>query len=235
MRSILVTFSTLLLAAPALAQDTAPAPMEPPPAEPAPGTATTPAPPPAAAPADDSFGFLVGLKAGGFLAKPFSDLGPALTPELEIGYFVMERKLAVFIDVGYLQPKASGTVVDNRVPDGSYKWNLTQRDLTTSLGAIFRFTAVTPVIPYAGAALRMHLLESVIKGTAGTGTPTPLGESRETRTKVGGVLLGGVELSAGPGYLLGELEIGYAGLDNRVTGVANMGGTALRIGYRIMF
>ena len=204
---------------------------EPPPA----ATAQAPSPTPAAGlqasePAR-GIGLMVGLKAGGLL--PFSKLGIGATPELELGYFVLGRALAIYADLGYAQASASGTRPDVRVPDMTYGWDLTERDLTTSLGGLYRFDKMN-VVPYVGLAFRLHLQESVVNGKGGTTAPQPLGENRETRTAAGGVLLGGAELKLGPGSLLGELEIGYAALNHQITGDTNIGGLALRIGYRII-
>lgn len=209
-----------------------PAPPPPPPAVPA--AVSQPAPAPAAPPASSGVGLLVGFKVGGMFPQPFSKLGAAVAPELEIGAFVLERRLAVFLDLGYAQPGASGTVQDPRVPDGSYHWKLVQRDLTTSLGLIYRLE-LRSLVPYFGAGFRLHLQESIASGDGGTASKAPFGESRETRTKAGGILLAGAELKLGAGSLLGEIEGGYAPLDNRITGNSNMGALTLRLGYRIFF
>ena len=87
-------------------------------------------------------------------------------------------------------------------------------------------------MPYAGLGGRLYLLDTKVKGSAGG---QAYGRNEEKQTRVGLLLLGGVELFVGPGALLGELSFGWASVNSFVLRITNLGALNLAVGYRLMF
>jgi hypothetical protein len=79
--------------------------------------------------------------------------------------------------------------------------------------------------------LRAHFLRARVEGTGGE----PFGLTSETATRLGGAAMGGVGFHAGPGLLFGELAFGYAPVNEKVTGVSNIGAASLLLGYGLLF
>jgi hypothetical protein len=254
-------FFVLLLAAPAFAAGNDP--MTPPPA---PAPALVPAPAPAAAPAPapapvaevakvepekkDRGAFLIGLKAGGLFAEPFTNgiLGPSFLVDVELGYVLpfLKRGIAVIIDGGYSQPTANGAPTDPRVDanSGTYTWNLIQREVLLGLTLMYRATWIGEgkLVPYLGVGPRLWLLQTSVTGcTAGTTNmpgacgmaANPITESLEQSTKVGLSVPLGVDYALGPGRIFLEAQLLWAPIDHRVTGDSSVGSLTAELGYRL--
>jgi len=210
---------------------------------PAPAAAAAPTPAPAAsaqaevkpATTDDRLGIEVAPKVGGQV--PLSKLGTTWGADLELGYLtplqLPERQLAVVLDVGYTQPVHTHTVADPRVGGGQYDFTLTQHELNLFLGPKYFILPTTSlVLPFVAVGVKLQLLRSDVVGSAGGAA---LGANGETSTQVGGALRGGAGYLLGPGHLFGELEVAYAGVDEAVTGKANVADVGLQVGYLLLF
>jgi hypothetical protein len=183
-------------------------------------------------------GLLVGGKVGGGLGKPFSEFGATPVFELELGYALppLHRAIEIFFTGQYTQPGIDGVTGkrDPRLPSpGLISYDLTQQELTLSLGALYRFDIGSRmVMPYAGLGGRMYMLNTKIKGSTGS---QAYGQNEETQTRAGLLLLGGAELFVGPGALLAELSFGWASVNSFVLRNTNLGALNLAVGYRLMF
>ena len=60
-------------------------------------------------------------------------------------------------------------------------------------------------------------------------------ENRETSTRYGAALLGGVEYILGPGAAVFEVDVGGSDLPHLITGDVNTTAIATTIGYRLLF
>lgn len=177
-------------------------------------------------------GLLAGAKVGGLLS--FGGLDPNARVGLELGYVFpwLDRGIALLLNADYAAPKSSGTQTgDARVDGGSYDWHLTEQMLTLMPTAMYRYTKLGMVVPYAGIGPRIYMLRSTVKGTVG-GVEIP--ETSEQSTKVGFGVPFGAEIKLGPGGLIGELLFEYGSLDHKATGDTNTGGLSLNIGYRFL-
>lgn len=184
-----------------------------------------------AALADDG-GVLLGGKIGGGLA--FSDLGPHPAFALELGYVfpAMDGAFGAMLDVSYSAPKANGAQDDARVPGGSYKWRLTEKELILQPTFLYRLTFLHDrITPYAGIGPRIYMLQSVENGDAGD---VSFPETTEQSTKVGFGLPLGVGYRIGPGHVIVELLLQWGPLDHRITGDSNLGTATLWLGYRAL-
>ena len=145
------------------------------------------------------------------------------------------HSLGFFLSAQYTQPGIDGDGdADPRLPEtGELSYELTERQLTLSLGALYRFDVGSElVMPYGGLGGRMYLLRTEVKGEV---DGLAFGENEETKTGFGLLLLGGVELFVGPGALLGELQFGWGPLEAYVLRDTNLGALTLSVGYRLFF
>ena len=187
-------------------------------------------PPP---PHDDRIGIEVVPKLGGLV--PWSKLGATWNADLELGYLtpLLNRQLAVVIDTGYTQPTQSRVVSDTRVGGGSFNYTLTQRELNFFIGPkYFIFPTTETLLPFVAVGLKLQLLRTEVVGSA---NGQALGENDETSTQVGGALRGGCGYKLGPGHLVGELEVAYAGVSETITGSSNVADVSLQVGYLFIF
>jgi hypothetical protein len=180
-------------------------------------------------------GLLLGGKAGGGLGKPFSEFGATPVFELELGYLLppLHRSIELFVSGQYTQPGIDGISgkADPRLP-GASSFDLTQQELALSFGGLYRFDVGSRLLmPYAGLGARLYLLNTKVKGSAGGHV---YGQNEETQSAAGLLLLGGLELFAGPGALLGELSFGWAPVDGFVLRDTNLGAMHFALGYRLM-
>lgn len=219
--SVAITVSGLLFASVSLA-DEPPAAI--PPAAPVPDAVAPPADKPRG-------GFLVGAKVGGI--APFDGLDPFVVATIEVGYVLpwLNRGIAGLVAVSYTAPGASGEQSDPRVPGGKYTWELTQQELIFQPTVMYRYTGLGRVVPFIGIGPRIYLMQSLIKGKAGS---VDIGETKETSTQIGGGLPLGVEFKLGPGALLAELLFEIGTLDHSITGATHTGGGTLQLGYRFL-
>lgn len=188
-----------------------------------------------------SVGLALAGKVGGGIGAPASDFGATPIFELELEYMLplgqpIGHALGVFANAQYTQPGIDGNVssADARLPgDGRLSYELTQRELTLSLGAHYRIDLGSDlVMPYAGLGGRMYLLRTEVSGEV---DGQAFGDNEETKTGFGLLLLGGLELYLGPGALLAELQFGWGPLDAFVLRDTNLGALSLALGYRLMF
>jgi len=182
-------------------------------------------------------GLVLGGKVGAGLGKPFSELGATPVFELELGYALppLDRAIELFVSGQYVQPGLDGesTQADPRVP-GSEPWSyeVTQQELTLSLGAIYRIDLGSDlVMPYGGLGGRLYLLKTKVKGEV---AGESFADNAETQTSAGLLLLGGVDVFVGPGALLAELSFGWGALDGFVMRDTNLGALHLAVGYRVV-
>ncbi len=211
-------------------------------AAPAPAPAPVPAPAPAAAPAPTAAASTsavvsakklhVGLQAGGFFPQLQSELGTAPVVELEGGYVVW-RNLAPYVSIGYAQPKVTAELDDPRLPAADYTTSTTQRELTMTVGALWRlFESGARFNAYGGLGARLWLLETITNGEAGGSSFL---ENRETSTRFGAAVIGGAEYAVGPGGAVFEVDLGGSNLPHLITGDVATTAISTSLGYRLMF
>jgi len=185
-------------------------------------------------------GLVIGAKLGAGIGKPLNELGPTFVGELELGYALplpepIGRSLELFTAGAYLSPSSEGTEgeLDPRLPgDGSFSYEVTQQAVVLTAGARYRIPLANETIaPYGAIGGRLYLMRTKIEGEAGGES---FGASEETSSAVGLHLAGGVDFRLGPGALLAEVQLGYAGLDGYVMRDTNFGALVLLVGYRFM-
>lgn len=182
-------------------------------------------------------GLVLGAKVGGGFGV--SDLGATPVFELELGYAPdlgasLGHSLEIFLIGQYAQPGLDGSSEpDPRFPGGAaFSYEVTQQMLSLALGALLRFDVGSALLmPYGGLGARLYLLNTKIEGEA---AGEPLGSSSESATNFGLVVLGGLEIFAGPGAVLGELSFGWAALDGYILRETDVGALSLAVGYRVM-
>jgi hypothetical protein len=112
-----------------------------------------------------------------------------------------------------------------------YSTDTTQRELTMTLGASWRFlNAASRWNAYAGLGGRIWLLETVTKGSSGG---VRFGENQETSTRIGAAAWAGAEFLIGPGAAVAELDFGGSDLPHAITGDVSTTALALQVGYRL--
>lgn len=195
------------------------------------GVARTEPPPPApVAPA-----FEVSLKFGLHLPQLANPLTTSFDAVLKVGYGLpfLERRLQLFLDLGYTQPSVTVTGSDARVPGGTFTATTTLRDFATTLGLCFFILEPSRVlVPYLSAGARVHFLSAETDGSAGGAS---FGGWRETDTRFGGVFAAGAGYRLGPGRVLAELTFNVLPVDQRLTGVSNASSLSLLVGYGLLF
>jgi len=177
-------------------------------------------------------GFMLGARVGGI--APFNGLSPNARVGVELGYFMPLAKgsLGFAADVDFAAPKSHGTKTgDPRVPGATYDWHLTEQQLAIMPVVMYRFTALKPIVPYAGIGPRINFLRSNVKGSSGG---MVIEETTEQSAAVGIGIPVGAELRLGPGSLLAELLFEYSALDHVATGTTSTGGLSLSGGYRVL-
>lgn len=184
---------------------------------------------------DDSGAVVLAGKVGG--NAQFNGLSPFVVGGIELGYaFGTKRRLVVLLDAEYTQPKADGDETEDitppRVENGSYKWELTQRQLSLQPTLLYRLAGIMDVLtPYAGIGPRIFFVQTTMTGEAG-GQSFP--ETTEQSTNFGLGIPLGVEVKAGPGGILAELSFQWAPINQKSTGESALAGLNLFLGYRAM-
>jgi hypothetical protein len=180
--------------------------------------------------------FLLAGKIGGIAS--FNGLSPFVHGGLDVGHVFggMNRSIGLYLGTEYTAPKSTGTATEaespHRVADGTYDWEIRQKELVFQPTFLYRLTWLSDsVVPFAGIGPRFYLLESVVRGSAGAQT---IADTRETSTKFGFGLPLGVEIPLGPGGLLAELLFQWGPFDHRATGDTHLGGASLFLGYRAL-
>ncbi|MFZ5470559.1 MAG: hypothetical protein ACOZIN_14075 [Myxococcota bacterium] len=174
------------------------------------------------------------LKAGGHFPQVVSRLGTSFDGVLKVGYAPLPNKqVQFFADLGYSQPAHLTESNDPRLQDSGadFSSRLLVQDLRVALGANYFFASPSEnLLPYAGASLRTHFLRAVVVGEGGA----QFGQSQETVTRFGGALFGGAGYRLGPGLLLGEVNLAFVPVLEKVTGRANVGALAVLLGYGLL-
>jgi len=188
------------------------------------GASTAPPPPPAPS-------FELSLKAGAHFPQIANPLTTSFDGVLKVGYGLpfLERRLQVFLDLGYTQPSVTVTGADARVAGGTFTSTTTLRDLSASLGLCFFILEPSKlIVPYLSAGARVHFLRAETSGTAGS---APLGAWQETDTRFGGVFAAGAGLKLGPGRVMAEVTFNVLPVDQRLTGASNASSLSVMLGY----
>jgi opacity protein-like surface antigen len=174
---------------------------------------------------------LLAPKVGFF--KTTTPLSGDLYLAAEVGYItpLLNRRLAVVLEVNYHRPKLSGTLTDSQLggfgappPNGAY--SVAVREVAFLLSAVFRFEgALGTLTPYVGGGpgLYLHRATSDIFGTVAS----------ESDGGFGLQALAGLELPLGPGGAFFEAHYHFAPLDLVTTGDVNAGGFLASVGYRL--
>lgn len=174
---------------------------------------------------------LVAPKVGFF--KSTTSLSGDLYLAAEVGYVtpLLQRRLAVVVEVNYHRPRLSGTLTDPQLggfgaapPDGRY--SVAVREVAFLLSAVYRFEhALGTLTPYVGGGpgLYLHRATSDIFGAV----------SSESDGGLGLQALAGLELPLGPGGAFVEAHYHFAPLDLVTTGDVNVGGFLATLGYRL--
>ena len=187
----------------------------------------------AAARADEAPGRLqLGVGAGVELPQITTELGSALCASIEVGYRVW-RNLSPFVAVGYSQPPADHTGSDPRLSAVGYRSWTTQRELTITLGAMWRLRPPGSRVNAFGAlGARLYFLETMTGGSAGGRSFL---DNRETSTRLGAAGAVGAELRLGPGAAVGAVEVGGSDLPHLITGNVQTTAVSVEIGYRVFY
>jgi hypothetical protein len=135
----------------------------------------------------------------------------------------------------YLQPSTDGTTTkaDLRLPgSGTLHYSVTQQELPLTLGVLYRLPLSTRVfMPYAAAGARLYLMRTRVTASGGGQS---YGPNQKTASKAGAYFALGADFFLGPGALLAELQLGYAGLNGFSLRDTNAGNFGLALGYRLM-
>lgn len=179
--------------------------------------------------------FSAGLLVAGLLPQVVSKLGTSFVVSVEGAYLlpVADRRLGITLDVGYSRPTRDVGADDVRLAGGSYDVTVTDEELMTGLGLVYRIWPPEAWLNvYGRAAGVLHLQRSSVDGDS---DGTALGVNEEQKTAFGGLAAAGAELLLGPGAASAELAFSFADLNHEITGNASTGGLALRLGYRFLF
>jgi opacity protein-like surface antigen len=151
----------------------------------------------------------------------------------EVGYVtpLLERRLAVVLEVGYHRPTIRGTLTDPQLGGFGQQYtgdySVAVREVALLLSAVYRFErALGAFTPYAGAGagLYLHRADSDFFGTL----------AAESGGKLGFQALGGVEWALGPGGAFVEAHYHFAPVGAFITtGDVNVGGFLGALGYRL--
>jgi opacity protein-like surface antigen len=197
-------------------------------------TAAEPASSPEAEAATAPAGSILLAPKVGFF-KSTSPLRGDLYLAAEVGYItpLLERRLAVVLEVNYHRPSIRGTLTDPQLggfggepPNGAY--TVAVREVAIQLSAVYRFERGLGLFtPYAGAGpgLYLHRATSDIFGSIAS----------ESGGKLGFQALAGLELPLGPGGAFAEAHYHFApvGEEFITTGDVNVGGFLAALGYRL--
>lgn len=181
------------------------------------------------------FPLIVGLEVGSSFSQAFSELGTSAAPTLEIGYLlpVLDQHLEIQIQLSYIRPHYISNNTDPRLTQEGYRFRITEEELTTGLGAVYRFFAPkTQLNFYAQLIPHMRWQRSTVQGNS---EGSVFLQNQERKAEFGVLVGGGVEFTLGPGALAGELNVPYGRYRQTVTGEATAGGVILQVGYHLMF
>ncbi|MBN1335348.1 MAG: hypothetical protein JXB39_05260 [Deltaproteobacteria bacterium] len=175
---------------------------------------------------------LVGLQVGGHFS--LTPLEAFVLPRLELGIELpwAQRRFRVALLSAWTRPAASGEDTDDRVPEGTWSWDLTQTEGLFALGATVRIPEISDrFVPEITVGPQLYLLRTRVEGEA---SGAPFGESVEQYTRVGFLSSLGVATVLGPGELGLQLVFSLSELDGRVTGDSSTIALAPLLGYRFV-
>ena len=199
---------------------------------PAPSSQDAPAAVTAPGPGAGAAAWTIGAAARVGVAIPTSKLGPMVAGGLEIDLPlpVADHRLVLAFDGTLTRPSHDGSAMDPRVPGGMATYTIHQLELVAGVMATYRFAAAGKrVVPWLGAGPIVHLLS-----TRETSSLSP-DANTATATELGAELGGGIDLRAGPGFVVGEARVVYSGLNNLLTGGSNAGNLVVATAYRLVF
>lgn len=194
-----------------------------------------PADQPSVATAESPHVLGLGLKGGLGLPQIASDMETTFQVRFEAIYLLgaLGSRLGLIAALGYSQPEASGTGSDPRLPDGTYTWNLTQRQTTLEIGLVGR------IMPWSSdwnlslaAGAQILFLSTLTDGSSGG---EPFGQHDEQATLPGAFVALQAEYRLGPGALFGELGFSASFQDLKTTGDLTASALGVLVGYRLTF
>jgi hypothetical protein len=209
---------------------TAPAIGEAQPASSSPSPSTAPSVTATGAATDASWSIGVAPRIG--VVLPTSKLGPMVAGgvELDVALPFANHQLVLAFDATLTRPSHDGSIMDIRVPGGSASYTVHQLEVVIGAMATYRFMpAGHSIVPWLGAGPIVHLLS-----TRETTSLSP-DANTATATELGAELAAGVDIHAGPGFVIGEARVVYSKLDNVLTGGSNAGNLVVAMGYRLVF
>lgn len=175
---------------------------------------------------------IAGVKVGGIFPQVLGRMQTGFIVSVELGWVlpVLQRHLGIELEVSYSQPPyTNSSLMDPRVPGGSYSYSGTEQILSIFLGPkVFIFPPDRALVPFLALGLRAQFVGSQIGGTA---MGNDFGGTHETATHLayGGQL--GLGYHLGPGLLEVELQMISSPILQQITGAANIGDLAVRAGY----
>ena len=195
-------------------------------------------PGPAAAPATagfpgSGFGLLVEPRVGGFL--PSGRLGMSASAGVQFGRILSEDKqLWAIAELAFARPTLRGRGGTAEEPLGTFRYRLAVDDYSVLLGSRMMFpTRFERFTPFAEAGVKLHVLHSTSTGRSDS--LGSFGTTEETSLAPGLALRGGAAYRLGPGAVSAALELGYARVDQDVTGDVWFGGLGFYGGYLYAF
>lgn len=164
------------------------------------------------------------------LTVPTSELGATVVVGIEATAAVAaQRRLGVSLDVSWSRPSRDGSLSDSRVPSPAM-YTIEQTEIVIAALVAYRFAGPEQsFVPWAAGGPLLHVLR-----TRQTNTIAP-GENTASGVEPGVQLAAGVDLAAGPGFVVGDVRFAYSTLDNVLTGSSNAGKLMLSAGYRLAF
>jgi hypothetical protein len=178
-------------------------------------------------------GLLVEPRVGGFL--PSGRLGLSPSFGVQAGrILVPDKQLWGIAELAFARPTHGGRGGTAEAPLGTFEYNLAVNDVSILLGARKMFpTRIQRLTPFAEAGLKLHVLHSTSSGRSDS--QGSFGTSEETSLAPGLALRGGAAYRLGPGAVSAALELGYARVDQHITGDVWFGGLGFTAGYLYAF
>jgi hypothetical protein len=175
-------------------------------------------------------GHTVGIAPRVGVTIPTGGLGVMAAVGLEVTIAVAaQKRLGISIDASWSRPGEEGRVSDSRVPSPAM-YTIDQDEVVLALMVGYRLARPEKtLVPWVAGGPLVHLLR-----TKQTTTIAP-GENTASATEPGAQVACGVDMKAGPGFLVGDLRFAYSALDNVLTGDSNAGKLMLAAGYRLAF
>jgi hypothetical protein len=130
-------------------------------------------------------------------------------------------------------PTTSNTIMDPRVPGGSYTYYQTTQQFQLGLTVVAK-VPLGRLVPYVGIGPRLFIVRTPSNGTAADANATAIPQSSELSEEAGvGVPLG-LDILVGPGRILLEAQLLYAPSSQTSTGPGSFGSISVAAGYRFV-